>query len=224
MPQVHPRIELLDYPTIDNLELIYRAARQCYSSDFSADIVIDTNLADDRERMKEIVHNIMMSGHKSIWEHAKVTFAIEGISRACANQLVRHRIATFSQQSQRYCVGNKDFNYIVPKSIKNNLDAKKRFDEAMEYLGESYEYILNELSGGNPDLRRKYAEDARFVLPNAAETKIVGTMNFHALSHFFNLRCCERAQWEIRYIAKELLRQCCESLDLQLHGSRVPSI
>lgn len=138
---------------------------------------------------------IMASGHLSVLEHATFTFGIEGISRACSHQLVRHRLASYSQQSQRY-VKQEEPHFIVPQSV---IDAGQadRYNQAMEYAWAFYRAMC---IAGVP------AEDARFVLPNAAETKLVMTMNARELRHFFFLRCCERAQWEIRAMAKEMLR------------------
>jgi thymidylate synthase (FAD) len=133
-------------------------------------------------------------------EHATFTFGIEGISRACSHQLVRHRIASYSQQSQRY-VNAKTFNYIIPESIKRDKELKKKFEAFIKNSAETYATLSN---AGIRD------EDARFVLPNACETKIVVTMNARALLNFFKERICMRAQWEIRALAEKMLEECME--------------
>ncbi len=136
-------------------------------------------------------------GHESIIEHASVTFEISGISRACSHQLVRHRIASYSQESQRY-VGMSAPEFVVPPSVAENPQAVAIWDEFMGQVTKAY-HRLRELG-----VRK---EDARFVLPNAAATRIIVTMNFRSLRHFFSVRCDRAAQWEIRDLALEMLRQ-----------------
>ncbi len=121
----------------------------------------------------------------------------KGVSRACSHQLVRHRVASFSQQSQRYVSHDQPFEAVTPDSIREQQPLAERFDAHMQASHELYRDLL---AAGVP------AEDARFVLPNAAATKLVMTMNARELRHFFVLRCCRRAQWEIRAMAKEMLR------------------
>jgi thymidylate synthase (FAD) len=133
-------------------------------------------------------------------EHVSFSFGIEGISRACSHQLVRHRVASFSQQSQRY-VKEEAFDYITPPSITERAFAPM-FHRAMERAQEEYTKLIE---AGVP------AEDARFLLPNACETKIVVTMNARELLHFFRVRTCNRAQWEIRGMAKQMLALCKEA-------------
>jgi thymidylate synthase (FAD) len=128
-------------------------------------------------------------------EHVSFTFGIEGISRALTHQLVRHRLASYSQQSQRY-VKTEDFKYIVPYSIKNDKIALAKFEKIMQSLQEGYDELLKTVP----------KEDARYVLPNAVETKIIVTMNARELVYFFKLRGCKRAQWEIRNLAIEMLK------------------
>ena len=146
----------------------------------------------------------LASGHESVAEHASFTFAVEGVSRALTHQLVRHRIASFSQQSQRY-VNMENFEYVMPKSIRNHeitWDEEGKTDVARWYMN-----VMEGLSGfyatlieaGIPE------EDARYILPNACCTNIVVSMNARELRHFFRLRCCERAQWEIRELADKML-------------------
>ena len=136
-------------------------------------------------------------GHESIIEHSSVTFEISGISRACSHQLVRHRIASYSQESQRY-VDMSAPEFVVPPSIAQDPEAQAIWDEFMETVADTY-HRLRELGA------RK--EDARFVLPNATTTRIIVTMNFRSLRHLFSVRCDKAAQWEIRELALEMLRQ-----------------
>jgi thymidylate synthase (FAD) len=149
------------------------------------------------EQVQGVLATIMASGHHSTLEHASYTFAIEGVSRALTHQLVRHRIASFNQQSQRYVRFTQGIGMVKPGSVKQDAEAEAVFDEAIASALDAYHKLL-EL--GVP------AEDARYLLPNAAETKIVVTMNIRELLHFFGLRCCNRAQWEIRELADRMLR------------------
>jgi thymidylate synthase (FAD) len=150
------------------------------------------------ETAKRIIKRVTGYGHASVIEHASFTFSIEGVSRAMTHQLVRHRIASFTQQSQRYVTYDTLEKYVTPQSISENAEAKDIFDRTLERISETYQKLLNM---GIPK------EDARFILPNAAKTNIIVTMNARELLHFFNLRCCARAQWEIRETAIEMLRQ-----------------
>jgi len=152
----------------------------------------------DVETAKRIIKRVTGYGHVSVIEHASFTFSIEGVSRAMTHQLVRHRIASFTQQSQRYVTYDALEKYVTPPSITNNEEAQKIFDETLEKISETYQNLLK--------LGIK-KEDARFILPNAAKTNIIVTMNTRELLHFFNLRCCTRSQWEIREIAVEMLKQ-----------------
>lgn len=148
--------------------------------------------------------NAMAGGHESVLEHCKFTFQIDGVSRALLAQLTRHRIASFSVQSQRYVAMKGGFPYVIPPRIQQlGSNAVKRYQNQMEQISEWYDEWF-ELLGENS------AEDARFVLPNACCTRLVVTMNARELRHFFSLRCCNRAQWEIRQMADEMLRICKE--------------
>jgi thymidylate synthase (FAD) len=169
------------------------AANLCYSS---ANIEGLTQKM-DAERAKKLIEKIVKMGHESVLEHAYFTFGVEGVSRALTHQLVRHRIASYSHQSQRY-VKADDFDYVIPPSIKNDTEKKKKFEEVMVQLNKAYAEMR--------EIAPK--EDARFVLPNAAETKIIVTMNARALLNFFEKRCCYRAQWEIRALADKMLAEC----------------
>jgi thymidylate synthase (FAD) len=209
------KVELLRY-TPDGEKLIASAAKLCYSPVGIDDI--EENLTE--ENVQKFLDMLINMGHESPIEHVTFTFAAEGVSRTLTHQLVRHRIASYSQQSQRY-VKLEQFEYIVPPSIEKDERAKKLFEEAMrkdqEYYNKIteilYENNLKELlkDGVNEKQARHQAEkmaieDARYVFPNACETKIVFTMNARSLMNFFRLRCCNRAQWEIRNLAIEMLK------------------
>lgn len=152
----------------------------------------------DRVTAKEIIMKVTAYGHASVIEHASFTFSIEDASRAMTHQLVRHRIASYTQQSQRYVAYDTVEKYVTPPSIASDGEAKKIFDAALEKISDVYRRLL---MIGIPK------EDARFILPNAAKTNIIVTMNARELRHFFNLRCCARAQWEIREAAVEMFKQ-----------------
>lgn len=170
------------------------AARLCYSSASIGELNEKFSTAD----ITDFLAKIMSLGHQSVLEHASFTFGIEGISRACSHQLVRHRLASYSQQSQRYVtLKGEEFPLVLPASISSTPRREEIFSGAVKAAARAYRELVDD---GVP------AEDARFVLPNAAETKIIVTMNARELLHFFELRCCERAQWEIRAMAIEMLR------------------
>lgn len=198
--------------------VIANSARLCYS-----DLGIDdlfTNYTD--EQNKNMIDSLMKVGHESPLEHISFTFGVEGISRSLSHQLVRHRIgSSYSQKSQRY-VSEDGFSYVIPEDIKNNPSALHIFTETMEYIQLAYVDIADKLMSGycmqkpiedmsNDNLvrglKKSAMENARAVLPNACETKIIVTMNARALLNFFNLRCCNRSQKEIRDLADEMLRQ-----------------
>ncbi|MFH1027101.1 MAG: FAD-dependent thymidylate synthase [Pseudomonadota bacterium] len=169
------------------------AARLCYSPSSINDL--REKLADSD--IESFLEKIMSLGHHSVLEHASFTFGIEGISRVTTHQLVRHRIASFSQQSQRYVSHKEEFTSIMPDTIAENPEARQIFAFMSETVHKAYAQLVEM---GIP------AEDARYILPNAAETKIIMTMNARELLHFFALRCCQRAQWEIRQMSVEMLR------------------
>lgn len=207
MAQARLHVELLDFPE-NGLSIIYAACRQCYSPGFAGRILADgaRNAGGESEFVKQVV----ASGHESPLEHVKFTFAIEGVSRVATHQLVRHRMASYSQQSQRY-VKQSAFDYIIPPSIEEDEEMRKEYVAFMGKIQESYEALVQnfERKGKKGEAAN---EDARFILPQAAETKIVVTMNCRELLHFFKERCCTRAQWEIRGLANEMLRMCKEKL------------
>lgn len=184
-------VELLQYP--DNPErAVATAARLCYAP-VGAKELMETM---PPERVQSVLSTIMKSGHFSTLEHVSYTFAVDGVSRALTHQLVRHRLASFNQQSQRYVKFTEGAETVKPDTVSHDEEANRIFDEAINAVLEGYQKLLD---AGIP------AEDARYLLPNAAETKIVITMNIRELLHFFSLRCCNRAQWEIREMAHRML-------------------
>jgi thymidylate synthase (FAD) len=186
------QVKLIRY-TPEPDKTVAMSAHLCYSPIGAAEI--EENLTD--EKVASLVKMLGRMGHTSTFEHVSFTFAIEGVSRVLTHQLVRHRIASYSQQSQRY-VKEHDFERIVPPSIARDPAVKARFDELCNAIQGFYNDMTE---AGIP------AEDARYILPNATETKIVVTMNARSLLHFFELRCCSRAQWEIRELANRMLEE-----------------
>ena len=175
-------------------QLVAASAKLCYSAASIADLT-----AIEADKAAEFIDKLP-EAHQSPFEHVSFTFGIEGVSRAMLAQITRHRIASFSVQSQRY-VNMDEFGYVIPPSIAANQDALDEYEHFMDRADLVYTYLR---SSGIP------AEDARFVLPNACETRMIVTMNARELLHFFSLRCCKRAQWEIRAVADEMLRLCKE--------------
>ena len=184
--------KLLTY-TPDPEQTVAAAARLCYSASS-----IDSLVEKSRSDRESLLNKILEMGHFSVLEHVSFSFGVEGISRACSHQLVRHRVASYSQQSQRYVSNKERFVAVTPPMIAADEALKDRFETLLDDIHAVYQELL---AAGVP------AEDARFVLPNAAETKIVVTMNARELHHFFELRCCRRAQWEIQDLAREMLRE-----------------
>ncbi|MBR1724300.1 MAG: FAD-dependent thymidylate synthase [Ruminococcus sp.] len=210
------KVKLLTY-TPEPEKYIATAAKLCYANS-DVDSLLD-GLTE--EKIDSFIDMLASIGHQSPIEHVSFTFAIEGISRACSHQLVRHRIASYSQQSQRY-VSMEGFEYVTPPEIAEDEEIKALYDEQMFGIAESYRVLTDALAEkhfktfseqgqeektARRNAQKKAIEDARFVLPNACETKIVVTMNARTLLHFFKLRCCNRAQWEIRAVATEMLKQ-----------------
>ena len=171
--------------------VVAAAARLCYSPVSASDLAREFTL----EEAARLLKHLRRSGHLSPFEHASFVFAVDGISRACSHQLVRHRIASFSQQSQRYVRAEKP-EFVVPPTVSSSSDAARSFLEAMD---DAYKAYADLLAQGIPE------EDARYVLPNACKTNLVVTMNARELLHFFELRLCKRAQWEIRELARQML-------------------
>ena len=226
-------------------KVVAQAGKLCYSAVGVDEITQKLT----EEEIARYVNMLASIGHESPLEHVSFTFAIEGVSRVLTHQLVRHRIASYSQQSQRY-VKLEQFEYIVPPAIENNPEAKRIFIETMKRDQKAYDELVDlllvdilteehaadygscirEVLKENPDVapdqskvldlyaekffenyrkaEKQAIEDARYVFPNACETKIVVTMNARSLLHFFNVRCCNRAQWEIREMATEMLKEC----------------
>ena len=202
--------------TNDPEKTIAAAAKLCYS-----DAHIETLLDGlTPEKTTAFLQKLSDLGHASPIEHASFTFGIEGVSRTFLAQVTRHRIASFSVQSQRY-VRLEDFRYVIPPEIECIPEAKAQFIRSMNDDAQKYLELVHTLEDahtarlmaqGLPEkaarakASKQANEDARFVLPNACETKMVMTMNCRSLQNFFNLRCCNRAQWEIRAVADEMLR------------------
>ncbi len=168
-------------------QVIEEAGRTCY-------------LSFDRKGQNTagpFIKRLIMAGHTSVLEHASATFRISGVSRAMTHQLVRHRLASFSQQSQRY-VNENNFGYVIPPGVEKNQTAAKIFRKTMKDTGNAYRALLD------AGVKR---EDARFVLPNACVSEIVMSANFREWRHIFELRLSPRAQWEIRKVCMECLKQ-----------------
>lgn len=184
--------------TSNPIRVLYYAARQCttYKPEKYSSI--------DIEEAKKIVQQCLQSGHDSILEHISFTFRIDGISRNCSHQLVRHRLASYSQVSQRY-FNQEKADVVYPHTISVNPDLKQKYDELIKHSKEFYAYaIQNGIA----------KEDARFGLTESTSTALIMTMNARELIHFFKLRCCFRSQWEIRNLANGLLQFCKQKLPL----------
>jgi len=147
--------------------------------------------------LKAILEQVMNLGHTSVIEHASFTFAISDVSRSLTHQLVRHRIASYAQQSQRY-VNLNEPNYVTPPKIAQDKKMKEAYEKTMNNIWSEYNKLLKM---GIP------AEDSRYILPNATCTNIIVTMNARSLLNFFELRCCQHAQWEIRQLANKMLQE-----------------
>lgn len=185
------KVKLINY-TPEPEKTVAAAARLCYSPVGAEAIMEDF----PEEEIGRFLRLLMDLGHWSPAEHVTFTFAVEGVSRTMSHQLVRHRIASYSQQSQRY-VKLEKFEYIVPPSIQENPEALQLFNQEMENIRLAYERLTGMV----------HQEDARYILPNACETKIVLSFNCRSLYNFFQHRCCERAQWEIRQLANRMLTE-----------------
>lgn len=185
------KVKLLGY-TPEPLKVLYIASKTCYSSDFPNNFhKIESS------KMENLILNVYERGHESIFEHISFTFGVQDVSRVLTHQLVRHRIASYSQQSQRYVKMKED--YVIPPSIKRNKKAKEIFIKEINTIWKVYEQLIK--LGVDK-------EDARFILPNATTSNIVFTMNFRELIHTCGLRLCYRSQWEIKmlfnYVKKEI--------------------
>jgi thymidylate synthase (FAD) len=183
---------VLLYSTPDPERSVAAAARLCYAP-IGATELLDTM---SESAVRRVLKTIIDSGHHSALEHASYTFAVDGVSRAMTHQLVRHRLASYNQQSQRYVSFAEAPDFVMPPAVAEDPDAAERFAAAVDTAFCAYRDLID--LGVEP-------EDARYLLPNATETKIVVTMNVRELLHFFELRCCNRAQWEIREVAHRML-------------------
>ncbi len=180
------------YHTPEPERAIAAAARLCYAPVGAAELL--ETMGEDA--IHRVLKTIITSGHTSTLEHASYTFAIDGVSRAMTHQLVRHRLASYNQQSQRYVSYAENPTFIIPPDVDADPEKRQAFLSACADSFLAYREMIE--SG-------VAAEDARYLLPNAMETKIVVTMNVRELLHFFELRCCKRAQWEIREVALKML-------------------
>ena len=171
------------------------------------------------EQVEKFITKLSDMGHMSPFEHASFTFAIEGISRNCSHQIVRHRLASFSQQSQRYV--RMKGEYVVPPYIYWHEELLLEFNHALEDADKAYNKLVEGLMRyGRTE--KEAIEDARYILPSACTTKMEVTMNVRELLHFFKQRCCKRAQWEIREVAKEMLKQCREVSPILFKNAGAP--
>lgn len=188
------KVSLLTH-TPEPEKLVAAAARLCYSNKEVSEIMDNFT----EEKVEKFLNKLVELGHESPFEHVTFTFGIEGISRACSHQLVRHRIASYSQKSQRY-VEESNFDYIIPPSIIGTEYEK------------DYEYMMFQIQEFYKDLRAMglEPEDARMVLPNACSTSLIMTMNVRSLLNFLKHRDCNRAQWEIRELARQIMAICKE--------------
>lgn len=203
------KVTLLNY-TPHPEATIATAAKLCYSNKSIHDLTLKASDDD----AAEFIDRLMSLGHESPIEHVTFTFGIEGISRATSHQLVRHRIASYSQKSQRY-VNEAQFEYVTPEAIEEDPVTEAVYDETMMFIQERYDAIREVLISryvkrgmDKKDAEKKANEDARMVLPNACCTSIIVTMNVRSLFNFFKHRCCNRAQWEIREMADEMYKLC----------------
>ena len=210
------KVELLQY-TPDAEKLIAAAAKLCYSSSPVQGIMDGLT----EEKTEKFLNMLSGLGHASPIEHVSFTFGIEGVSRSLLAQITRHRIASYSVKSQRY-VEEGQFQFVTPPEIEFIPEAKERYLFSMKKIQEDYNALTELLfqkhyptfleegmseKEAHTKAMKKSIEDARYVLPNACETKMVVTMNARSLYNFFHHRCCERAQWEIRALADEMLKK-----------------
>ena len=202
MPEVKLHVALIRH-TLSPEEIVALGARLCYSRATIDDLTQRVSARDQ----SDFVQKIMGMGHDSVLEHASFTFGVEGVSRVLLAQLTRHRLASFSVQSQRYVSYEQGFGYIVPPKIAAlGQDAAEEYARQMDQMHQWYCQWQERLGAAGESSN----EDARFVLPGACETRLMMTMNVRELRHFFSLRMCSRAQWEIRALATEMHRLCME--------------
>ncbi len=208
-------VQLLTH-TPEPEKVVAAAAKLCYSNSEISTLMAGLT----PEKTTKFIEMLASLGHASPTEHANFTFGIEGVSRALLAQITRHRIASYSVQSQRY-VRLEDFSYVTPPHIEDNTQAKHAFESAVKNQAQQYKEIAQILKDGHihrlmkeglseQEASRKAEklaiEDARFILPNACDTKMIVTMNTRSLNNFFEHRCCNRAQWEIKALADEMLK------------------
>lgn len=190
------KVELISYSNLGE-KVCGIASKTCVSE----------NIPDVNDNVMKSLRSAISSGHEAVLEHWSATFAVSGVSRALTHQLVRHRVASYSQQSQRY-VDMDGFEYVIPQTV---FDVRDSFDMGDEYPSNeplyAWDWIMGEINALYRALIDKGVpeEDARYILPNACTTNIIVTMNARELRHFFSLRCCNRAQWEIRELANKML-------------------
>jgi thymidylate synthase (FAD) len=191
------KVYLISYTS--NPELIVAvAARTSFKSETPIKILEKLSKPENAEKIKKDISDLLRHNHLSPIEHASFTFAIEGVSRTCTHQLVRHRIASYTQQSQRFVkvdTSSEDW-FVIPRTLEEG-GLREEFKEKMRIIASWYEELSN---------KGVEKEDARFILPQATKTNIVVTMNARELLHFFNLRLCARTQWELREVAIEMLK------------------
>ena len=186
------KVQLINY-TVNPEKTVAQSARLCYSSKQIQEIIEST----DKEKQEKIIKKIMQLGHLSVLEHVCFTFGIEDISRVASHQLVRHRIASYSQRSQRYVKFDTEQQYTIPQKIQSNSSLLQKFKEL---ASKNHNFYLEMLANGIPP------EDARYILPQAINTSIIFTANARELIHFFKLRCCNRSHWEIRELGIKMLK------------------
>lgn len=172
-------VELINYNSVDPDELCGTAAMMCYNGS---------------DPQKSLKHSIKLR-HDSVTEHSSFTFMITGISSVLLSQLTRHRFFSFSVQSERYCGAN--YSCVVPPSVADNPDAKKLWDDTISIIHDTYKKLVSEF--------RIPKEDARMIREKATTYNLIATANARELNRFFELRCCTRAQWEIRELANKML-------------------
>lgn len=212
MESARAKVSLLGYTKTLNgggpEEVVAAAGKLCYSK-VGAKEILEKMSEEDINKFLDRLTNL---GHYSPFEHASFTFVIEGISRTCSHQIVRHRIASYSQQSQRYVDLQDSIKIIVPKEIENDEKIKEQYLNSIMNDYDAYIDITANLTNKyikagmkENSAKKKALEDARFALPNACETKMMMTMNARSLMNFFEKRCCNRAQWEIKEVADQML-------------------
>lgn len=197
------QVELTQIDTNEALNKLYTACRTCYNAGTPNDMYHDLDDTSDESKIK-LIQQVVRSGHHSVLEHQTLTFLISGVSRALSHQLVRHRVASYSQQSQRYCeFAEGHFEYVLPPKVKNNPEALQVFESAMQRDAADYQRLIDL---GMP------AEDARMVLPNACCTNLVCTMNIREFIHLCHERLCTCAQWEIRHMTQLMADEAGQAL------------